>query len=173
MSLSNLIRSTDHKESGRLEIDKEKIRENLPYYQKLIAYWRKYPDKFVDYLCSLNPDNTFHFYTIQRLALRVMMRYKTSYLVFSRGFSKSFLAVLAGLLKCILYPGANIAEVADQKGQSSSILQSKADELMRLIPALRQEVQWDTKGQIRKTMTTKDAVSYVLKNGFIINYWLI
>lgn len=165
MSLANLIKKGSY---GRAEIDEDRLRQDLPRYQHIIAYWRKYPDKFIDYMCSLNPSNTFHFYTIQRLALRLMTRYKTAYLVFSRGFSKSFIAVMSLIIKAILYPGAKLATVAGQKDQSANILSSKFDEIMRLIPALKREVQWDTKGQIIKTQTSKDAVTYAFKNGLII-----
>lgn len=48
------------------------------------------------------------------------------------------------------------------------ILQSKMNELCNLIPALRSEIQWDTKGQIAKTQQSKDEVSFVFKNGSII-----
>ena len=116
MSLSNLLKTTTKTlKSQRVEIDKSKIKDNLEYYQQIISYWRIYPDKFIDYLCSLNPDNTFKFYFFQRIYLRVVMRYRTVYAVFSRGFSKSFLAVLSLMIKAILYPGANLATVADGK----------------------------------------------------------
>ena len=36
------------------DITKDRIKKDLPQLRKLIAYWRVYPDKFVDYLCSLN-----------------------------------------------------------------------------------------------------------------------
>jgi hypothetical protein len=117
MSLKSLLKVTQKidKKSKTVEVDKEKIRKNLEKYQDIIAYWRKYPDKFIDYLCSMNPDNTFHFYYFQRIYLRIVMRYKTVYAVFSRGFSKSFLAVLSLMVKAILYPRAKLATVADGK----------------------------------------------------------
>lgn len=165
MGLSSLLSTLGRKSLKVQDFDKSQIDRHLADYQTLIGYWRKYPDRFIDYECSLNPDNSFHFYFVQRMILRIMMRYKTTYLVFSRGFSKSFISVMALIIKCILYPGANIASVADQKGQSASILQSKMEEIFKLVPALRQEIVWDTRGQIVKTSTTKDSVSYVFKNG--------
>lgn len=116
MSLQDLLQVVNKQEHfGRTEISKDKIKEHLSDYQDIIAYWRKYPDKFVDYLCSLNPDNSFRFYISQRIYLRIVMRYKTVYATFSRGFSKSFLAVLSLMLKAVLYPGAKLATVADGK----------------------------------------------------------
>lgn len=116
MSLKSLLHLSSEKSKNlKVEVDKEKIRKHLSDYQNIIAYWRWYPDKFVDYLCSLNPDNSFKFYFFQRLYLRIVMRYKTVYATFSRGFSKSFLAVLCLMIKATLYPGAQLATVADGK----------------------------------------------------------
>lgn len=114
MALSNLL-NMNNSSSRKPEVVKGDIVEHLEDYQRIIAYWRKYPDKFVDYLCSLNPDNTFKFFFAQRLYLRIVMRYKTVYATFSRGFSKSFLAVLSLILKAVLYPGSKLATAADGK----------------------------------------------------------
>lgn len=168
MSLQNLLKTTQRPIQKKIEIDKNKIRNNLEYYQRIISYWRKYPDKFIDYLCSLNPDNTFKFYFFQRMYLRIVMRYKTVYAVFSRGFSKSFLAVLSLMIKAILYPRARLATVADGKGQSAQILSSKMQEICQLIPALSNEIMWDTRGKIAQTSQTKDSVTYSFKNSSII-----
>ena len=170
MSLKSLLKTTLKIDttSKVLEIDKDKIRENLESYQDIIAYWRKYPDKFIDYLCSMNPDNTFHFYYFQRIYLRIVMRYKTVYAVFSRGFSKSFLAVLSLMIKAVLYPRAKLATVADGKAQSAQILSSKMQEICQLIPALANEIIWDTRGKIAQTSQSKDQVTYSFKNGSTI-----
>ena len=168
MSLQNLLKTTQRPIQKKIEIDKNKIRNNLEYYQRIISYWRKYPDKFIDYLCSLNPDNTFKFYFFQRMYLRIVMRYKTVYAVFSRGFSKSFLAVLSLMIKAVLYPRAKLATVADGKGQSAQILSSKMQEICQLIPALANEIIWDTRGKIAQTSQTKDSVTYSFKNGSVI-----
>lgn len=165
MALKDLLTVASGKKNKKVEVDKEKIKENLKDYQKLIDYWRKYPDKFVDYLCSLNPDNTFKFYYVQRLYLRISMRYKTVYAVFSRGFSKSFLAVLCLMIKAVLYPGSKLATVADGKGQSAAILSSKMTEICQLIPAFANEIIWDTRGKIAQTTQSKDQVTYAFKNG--------
>lgn len=49
------------------ELTPERIKEDMPLLKDLISYWRLYPDRFVDYLCSLNPNNTFKFYYYQRV----------------------------------------------------------------------------------------------------------
>ena len=113
MALSSLLSKVNTNKEAKIEVDKNKIIDNLSYYQMLIDYWRRYPDKFVDYLTSLNPHNTFKLMFAQRLMLRILLRYKTVFAVFSRGFSKSFISVLALMIKCILYPGAKVTTVAD------------------------------------------------------------
>lgn len=166
--LSRVRKKTNQAKAQKVEIDKDSVRENLDKYQHIIAYWRKYPDKFVDYLCSLNPGNTFKFYYFQRIYLRIAMRYRTVYAVFSRGFSKSFLAVLCLMLKAILYPGAKLAAVADGKEQSANILSQKITEICQLIPAIANEVMWDTRGKIAQTKQSKDSVQYSFRNGSTI-----
>lgn len=148
------------------DITPDVIRDDLSGLRRVIAYWRVYPDKFVDYLCSLNPNNTFKFYFYQRVYLRCMMRYRHVYLVCPRGFSKSFLAVLALMLKCILYPRCSIFVVSSGKEQSAGILLSKMQEICKLIPALEKEIVWDTrKDNTARTRSTRDSVVYTFKNG--------
>lgn len=115
MALKDLLHIAGRGTSAPVEIDKKKLRTHLSDYQQLISYWRVYPDKFVDYLCSLNPENKFKLFFTQRLYLRITMRYRNVYTVFSRGFSKSFISVLALMLKCVLYPGATLITVAEGK----------------------------------------------------------
>lgn len=116
MALSNLLKIAAHNKKSVAEIDPKNIEDNLDKYQRIIAYWRMYPDKFVDYMASLNLNNKFQFYPTQRMILRINMRYRTVYEVFSRGFSKSFMAVLSLMVKAILYPGSTLITVADAKG---------------------------------------------------------
>lgn len=167
MGLSDLLKSTQTR-SHEEEITKERILEHLDDYRELIAFWRVYPDKLVDYYCSLNPDNTFHFFFYQRLFLRAIFRHKYIYATFVRAWSKSFMSVMALMLKAILYPGAKLFTVAGGKEQSAGILSSKVDEICRLIPAMEKEIIWDTRGTRATTRQTKDSVVYTFKNGSML-----
>lgn len=115
MALSNLLSFINEREKAKKEISKKEIEDKLGAYQRIISYWRRYPDKFIDFLCSLNPNNKFKFYLVQRIYLRIACRYRNMYAVFSRGFSKSFLAVLSLMIKAVLYPGATLIVVAEGK----------------------------------------------------------
>ena len=170
MALRDLLKNNplSHHSLGTVDdITKERIQQDLPQLRKLISYWRAYPDKFVDYLCSLNPDNTFHFFFYQRVFLRAILRHKYVYCVFCRAYSKSFLTAMGSMIKCVLYPGCRIFVASAGKEQSASILSSKVQEICKLIPAFEKEIIWDvrgSKGSVR-TRNTKDSVIYTFRNG--------
>lgn len=91
----------------KIGISEERITAIKPILRQYIAYWRDYPDMFVDFLqTGGDPDHprqlVFYFY--QRVFLRASMRYKYVYMVFPRGYSKSFLSILVLMCRCILYP---------------------------------------------------------------------
>jgi hypothetical protein len=89
------------------------------------------------------------------------MRYKWTYAVFPRAYSKSFLTMMSLMLKAILYPGTQAAVTAGGKEQAASITIAKIEEICRLIPSLSHEINWD-RGQSKKS---KDNVKYIFKNG--------
>lgn len=118
MSLDDLMSgkgASFAKRDGEVEVTKEALEAHMGEYRDLIAYWRMYPDKLVDYYCSLNPDNTFRFYDYQRIFLRALFRHRYVYATFVRAWSKSFMTVMGMMLKAILYPGAKMFVVAEGK----------------------------------------------------------
>lgn len=169
MSLNELLISAGvTPQQKEIEITEELLVKNIDKYRELINYWRVYPDRLIDYYCSLNPKNTFHLFFYQRLFLRVIMRHRYVYAVFVRAWSKSFMSVMALMLKAILYPGAKLFSVAGGKEQSAQILSSKVQEICQLIPAIQKEIIWDTRGTTARTSQTKDSVIYSFKNGSIL-----
>ena len=168
MALKDIVkRSEKIKEIEPQEME-EYIVNHLTDFQELIAYWRVYPDKLIDYYLSLGNPYNFHFYFYQRLFLRCLFRYKNVYATFVRAWSKSFMSVMALMLKAILYPGANIFTVAGGKQQSADILSSKVLEICKLIPAIEKEIIWDTRGTKARTSQTKDSVKYSFRNGSVL-----
>ena len=139
MALSDLL-GVEKKRKGYSEITEDVLREHVDEYRQLIAYWRMYPDRLIDYYCSLNPKNEFHLFFYQRLFLRCLMRHKNVYATFVRAWSQSFMSVMALFLKCVLYPGLKCFTVAGGKEQSASILSEKLEEICKLIPAMSKEI---------------------------------
>ena len=162
MALQDLLNlSTSKKKIG---LSEERINAVLPTVRKYAAFWREYPDLFVDFMVrgfNEPKDGEFKFYFYQRVFLRSVMRYQYVYAVFPRAYSKSFLSVMALMVRCILYPGAHLFVTSGGKEQGASILHDKVQEICTLIPNFKREIDWGR----GKTMEGKDRVIYVFKNG--------
>ena len=89
------------------------------------------------------------------------MRHRYAYATFPRAYSKSFLSVLILMLRCVLFPGAHLFVTTGGKEQAAGIAREKAEELCKLIPGLKNEIDW-TRGQ---TKASKNMVEYKFKNG--------
>ena len=144
-------------------VSEERLKENIAQLREQIAFFRAYPDLFIDFIKG--PDCKFHFYFYQRIFLRIVMRHRKVYAVFPRAFSKSFLSMMALMLRCILYPGSELFITTGGKEQAASITVAKIEEICKLIPALNHEINWE-RGQSKKS---KDNVEYIFKNGSKIN----
>ena len=167
MALQDLLDlSTSRRKIG---LSPERVEAVMPTIRKYIAFWREYPDLFVDFMVRGTrtevKDGEFCFYFYQRVFLRCVMRYQYVYAVFPRAYSKSFLTVMALMCRCILYPNAHLFVTSGGKEQGASILQSKVEEICKLIPSFEREIDWGR----GKTLTGKDKVRYVFKNGSVLD----
>ena len=138
MALQDLLDLTQkHKKIG---LSEERVHEIIPVARQYIAFWREYPDLFIDFLVRGSRtevyENEFQFYFYQRVFLRAVMRHQYTYAVFPRAYSKSFLSVMCLMIRCILYPRANLFVTSGGKEQASGILRDKVQEICALIPAL-------------------------------------
>lgn len=86
MSLQDMLEKEFgiRKKEVKEELTPERVAADLPLLRQTISFWRMYPDLFVDYLCTLTPNNSFHFFYYQRVFLRAVMRHKYVYCVFPR-----------------------------------------------------------------------------------------
>ena len=162
MSLQSLLDLSSSR-NKKIGISEERIKVIMPEVRKSIAFYREYPDLFIDFIKG--PDCNFKFYFYQRVFLRIVMRHRKVYATFPRAYSKSFLSMMALMLRCILYPGCELFITTGGKEQAASITVAKIDEICRLIPALNNEINWD-RGVSKKS---KDNVEYVFKCGSKIN----
>ena len=165
MSLQSLLDLSSQSYGNKVGLSEERIQAQLPKLREQIAFFREYPDLFVDFLVQNDPNCNFRFYFYQRIFLRVAMRHRYVYATFPRAFSKSFLTMLVMMLRAILYPNSNLFVTTGGKEQAASITVSKIEELCKLIPALNNELNLE-RGQTKKS---KDDVEYVFKNGSRIN----
>lgn len=166
MALQDLL-DLSNKSQEKIGLSEERVQAIVPEARKYIAFWREYPDCFVDFMQTGYRENvelTFKLYAYQRIFLRVGMRYKYVYCVFPRAYSKSFLAVLIMMIRAILYPGAHLFSTAGGKEQATQILVEKVQDICNKIPAFNREIDW----RRGKTTAGKDSCKYVFKNGSII-----
>lgn len=160
MALEDLMQLSLSKNNKKTGISEERIRVVIPVIRQYAAFWREYPDIFVDFLCGSNPEN-FHLFFYQRVFLRAVMRHRYSYATFPRAYSKSFLSVLVLMLRCILFPGSHLFVTTGGKEQATGIAREKVDELCKLIPGLNREINWDR----GKSKSSKDNVEIIFKCG--------
>ena len=163
MALQDLLALQGSKK--KIGISEERVYSILPIVGQYAAFWREYPDLFVDFLVrgrdEEEKEGQFKFYFYQRVFLRSVMRYQYVYAVYPRAYSKSFLSVMALMIRCILYPGIKLFVTSGGKEQGASILHDKVQEICSLIPAFEREIDW-SRG---KTLEGKDKVRYIFKNG--------
>lgn len=159
MALADLV-SLSLGSVKKVGLSEERIKSQKDKLRQYIAFWREYPDIFVDFLCGSNPEN-FHLFFYQRVFLRAVMRHRYAYATFPRAYSKSFLSVLVLMLRCILYPGSHLFVTTGGKEQAAGIAREKAEEICKLIPGIKNEIDW-SRGASK---ASKNMVEYIFKNG--------
>ena len=141
-------------------VTEERLRPLFPILEQFVDFWIAYPDKLID---LLSPNNTqFKLYPFQIVTSRAGLRFQRSSLCATRGFSKSFIAVLIKMIKCVLLPGVRESLVATTKQQASEIGSAKIKEISSLLPLLDNEIDY-RKGS--GTTFSKDYTRIKFKNG--------
>ena len=162
MALQDLLDLSANKK--KIGLSEERVRAIIPIARDFVAFWREYPDLFIDFLqTGGDPEKKkeLKFFFYQRVFLRAAMRYKYVYMVFPRAYSKSFLSIIVLMCRCILYPGAKLFVTSGGKEQAAGIVKEKVGEICTLVPALSREIDW-SRG---KTQEGKDYCIYKFKNG--------
>ena len=169
MALKDLMALSNPKEIKTDGVSVESLKDFMSDARNAIAFFRQYPDLLVDYWVSLAPEEvqkgSLKLYFYQRCFLRAAMRHRHTYAVFPRAWSKSFMTVLVLCLRCILYPGSHMFVTSGGKEQAAGILKEKFDQLCKLIPGFKNEINW-TRG---KTKTGKDDFIVIFKNGSVLD----
>ena len=162
MALADLL--TVSQSRKKIGLSEERIEAIKPALREYIAFWREYPDLFIDFLQDGgNPEveKRLKFYFYQRVFLRAAMRYKYVYMVFPRAYSKSFLSVMVLMCRCVLYPRCKLFITSGGKEQAAGIVKEKVDEICNLVPAFQRELDM----RPGKTRQSKDYCIFMFKNG--------
>lgn len=83
MALADLMELSKAKSAKKIGISQERIDAQMPIIRQYIAFWREYPDIFVEFLCGDNPEH-FKLFFYQRVFLRAVMRHRYAYATFPR-----------------------------------------------------------------------------------------
>ena len=157
MALQDLLNLSSS--SKKVGLSEERINAIIPVARDYIAYWREYPDMFIDFMAGEN--STFKLFFYQRVFLRAAMRHKYLYAVFPRAYSKSFLSMMVLMCRCILYPRCKLFVTSGGKEQAAGIVKEKVQEICNLIPAFNREIDY----RPGKSQFGKDYVKVLFKNG--------
>lgn len=138
-------------------VTEQKILEWEGKLKEKFQYYCAYPDKFVDEVLTPT-DSNFKLLFTQRIFLRAMMRFNSVHITAARGFSKTFISILALILKCIFQPGSTIAITAPNKTQAAEIGRQKMADILARFPLLKGEL-------IGEGTFGKDYAVLVFRNG--------
>jgi hypothetical protein len=130
--------------------------DNIEKYIEFISWCRFFPDLWYD---MITPEVDFIRLDLdQRLFLRSIARFISTYGVFPRGYSKTMLEVMGMVHAAVFYPSIKIAMTAQTQQNAASLLGDKWKELTRFYPLLLNEVEG-------KPSFTKDSAVIRFKSG--------
>lgn len=140
-------------------LTKALIDEHREGWERIWNYWLCYPDYFVDMITP--KESHFRLFFFQRIIMRCMSRGVNSFMTFSRGTSKSFLADLDRYLTCMFVPRHNTTITAGTNKQAAEIAKQKiVDDLWTKFPLLANEMQ-------KRTIAGKRLDAYKMGNDYV------
>lgn len=138
------------------------LEKNQDFLQECFQLFVSYPDIFLD---LITPENSnFTLFPYQRIFLRACMRYTSIYITAARATSKTFLSILGKYLQCIFLPNHVGSIVAPNKAQAAKISKQKIQEIWRIWPLLKKELEPGITDGVHANFG-KDYVELFFKNG--------
>ena len=127
--------------SSNIKKNEDKVNSFERNLNKWIYFcqWSKfYPDLFFD---LVSPEKgKMRLDLDQRVFLRALCRFLSTYGVMPRGYGKTLIELMAIYHTCIFYPDITISMTAQTKENASSISEDKHRELMKFFPLLQNEI---------------------------------
>lgn len=138
------------------------LEKNEDLMMDYIQLFTVYPDIFLDLITPV--DSIFTLFPYQRIFLRACMRYTSIYITAARATSKTFLSILAKYLQCMFLPNHVGSIVAPNKAQAAKISRQKIQEIWRIWPLLKKELEAGNTDGVHANFG-KDYVELFFKNG--------
>lgn len=137
------------------DLKKDSFESNFDTWLEFVQWSRFYPDLFFD---LIKPEKGgMRLDLDQRVFLRCMSRFVSTYGVFPRGFGKTMLELMSIYHTCIFFADSNISMSAQTKENATSISEDKHKELVKKFPLLLNEIV--------KASFSKDSVEVIFKSG--------
>lgn len=131
----------DADQTGDMILTTKKVDEHFEEVGQALNILLAYPDLFFDIMKPT--DSFFQLFPYQRIALRSMARHRQTYMVATRGASKSFLAFGSRFLASMCIPNHHSFVCANLKNQASAIATEKLqDDLWVKFPLLNTEMSY-------------------------------
>lgn len=123
----------------KTERKKTSFQRNLGKWTNFVSWCRFSPDLFLD---LITPETGgIRLDLDQRVYLRSLVRFVSTYNVFPRGWGKTFLCVLGAHLIAIFYPDIDLSFTAQSKHRAANLLKEKHDEIIKSWPLLANEIK--------------------------------
>ncbi|MFJ3388774.1 hypothetical protein [Lysinibacillus sp. NPDC086135] len=138
------------------DLKKNSFEDSFDKWLEFVQWARWFPDLFYD---LIKPETGgMRLDLDQRLFLRCMSRFVSTYGVFPRGFGKTMLELMSIYHTCIFFPDITIAMSAQTKENAASISEEKHNEIMKWFPLMKNELA-------KAPSFTKDSVEVEFKSG--------
>lgn len=138
------------------DLKKNTFEESFDKWLEFVQWARWFPDLFYD---LIKPETGgMRLDLDQRMFLRCMSRFVSTYGVFPRGFGKTMLELMSIYHTCIFFPDITIAMSAQTKENAASISEEKHNEIMKWFPMMKHELA-------KPPSFTKDSVEVEFKSG--------
>ena len=85
MTLKELLQLSSNRQYKKQGLSEQRLTKDIDGLRDIIAYFRQYPDIFVDFIKG--KDSTFNFLFYQRIFLRIVMRHRYVFATFPRRVS--------------------------------------------------------------------------------------
>lgn len=141
--------------SSRGEKEMDNFTKNLPKYIDFVSWGRWNPDLFIDLITPQT--GGIRLDLDQRVFLRCLFRFLSTYAVFPRGYGKTLLEVLAMYITAIFFPDIEISLTAQTRENGVKILEDKHREILKFYPLMANEIS--------KSSFSKDSAEVIFTSG--------
>ena len=141
--------------SSRGVKESDNFLKNLDKYCDFVSWCRWNPDLFLD---LITPEKGgIRLDLDQRVFLRSLFRFISTYGVFPRGYGKTFIEVLGMYLSCIFFPDIDLSMTAQTRENASKLVEEKHREILKFYPLMANEIV--------KSNFSKDSVEIIFTSG--------